>query len=201
MSHRSRPKPSKAPLADGSVLLVCIIFSFDRTAFLTAIQWIQEHQAKQKAADHIPGLTQKILWKSDLTPIDLLQLPIVPKGFMHRLTYINVAVEVGEENVTRGHSPNSNISKPIKLFKSGIEFTASMQPRSYIGSSIDAKGSYMRVVTHERQLHCQRKGEFGSMHYDFGSQAGVVPNFRLVGVWTNPRLLSNDEDTFQDIER
>jgi hypothetical protein len=36
---------------------------------------------------YIPRKVQKLFGKQDLTPIELLDLPLVPHAFVHRLTY------------------------------------------------------------------------------------------------------------------
>ncbi|KAM0249800.1 hypothetical protein ACHAP5_002669 [Fusarium lateritium] len=61
----------------------------------------------------------------------------------------------------------------------------------YIGSSVDKRGGYNRLATHEKEAN-QEDG-LRNRHYTFMRQADAIPNFRVVGLWTNPEFRPADE--------
>lgn len=53
---------------------------------------------------HMPFKAQEVLGRKGLTPVQLLDMPAVPGKFLHRLTYFNIPVRVGKENIKRSPS-------------------------------------------------------------------------------------------------
>ncbi|RSL69136.1 hypothetical protein CEP54_002460 [Fusarium duplospermum] len=147
----------------------------------------------------IPKKSQQILGRQEVTPIDLLDLPRVPNKFPHRLTYVDVAADVGPSNV--GMMPTLlHPSTPVKAVNPGAQIQPTMDTRLYIGSSLAGRGGYTRLQVHEKESNRGTPGT-GGMHYGFTRQAGVVPSYRVVGVWTNPNRLRSDGQVVQDLER
>ncbi|RSM20088.1 hypothetical protein CDV31_001167 [Fusarium ambrosium] len=138
----------------------------------------------------IPKKSQQILGRREVKPIDLLDLPRVPKKFPHRLTYVDIAADVGPSNV-RMMPTLLHPSRPVKAVNPGVQIQPTMDTRLYIGSSLAGRGGYTRLQVHEKESTRGTPGT-GGMYYGFTRQAGVVPNYQVVGVWTNPNRLRSD---------
>ncbi|KFA53764.1 hypothetical protein S40293_01733 [Stachybotrys chartarum IBT 40293] len=146
---------------------------------------------------HMPRKSQQIFGMTNLRPIDLLDLPQVPLMFRNRMTYLNIAVQVEEGNIFQGPSsvhPKSS-TKCIKDFAS---LSDSAEVKVYIGSTI-ARSPWERLQTHEREA--TKMQGFQSLHYATIRRPGVVSNFRLGGVWTNPAFVAGEKPVEQDIAR
>ncbi|KAF5710677.1 hypothetical protein FGLOB1_5354 [Fusarium globosum] len=144
--------------------------------------------------EHIPNKVQKLLGKQDLRPIDLLDLPHVPHSFAHRLTYADIAVRAGVSNIT--HSPGVT-GKPVKSIKPDADLESLIEAKVYVGSTICKLGGYSRIRNHELGSD-GKKGE--SSHYNYTKQPDVAPNFRIIGVWSNPLVVESLNNT-NDIQR
>ncbi|KAF5536333.1 hypothetical protein FNAPI_11802 [Fusarium napiforme] len=139
--------------------------------------------------EHIPHKAQKILGKRDLKPIDLIDLPEIPQHFKHRLVYADIPVRAGVNNITRQAGVIGT------LIKSAASLDSSMNTKVYLGSSINMRGGYVRIHTHEEGS--EGRGQKCS-HYDYTKQSDVVPNLRAIGIYSNPHMvesLNPDNDT------
>lgn len=70
--------------------------------------------------NHIPHKSQQILGLQEVQPIDLLDLPRVPSKLFHRLTYVDIGVNVGSLNV-RTMPTVLRPSTPIKAPNPGVQ--------------------------------------------------------------------------------
>lgn len=138
-----------------------------------------------------PMTSQKVFGKPLLQPLDLLQLPIISEKFPYSLTYTNIAVQVGVENVVK--KPSFFCTKPTLVKASEVPYTPEMPVGVYIGSSVDRRGGYARLATHEAEANSE--GGLNNLHYSFTRQEDAVPNFRLIGIWDNPEFNSEAETT------
>ncbi|KAK6710773.1 hypothetical protein SNK05_005217 [Fusarium graminearum] len=152
----------------------------------------------QDTLDHIPHKAQQILGKPDLQPIDLLDLPEVPKRFQHRLVYANIPVNVGVDNVVQGHSQLTERQRLVKTIKPGTTIDSEMDIGAYIGSSVTQRGGYSRLMNHEDNANSVKNEN--SKQYTFTRQAGVVSNFRIIGVWSNPHVVESMDPNY-DLDR
>ncbi|KAF5551799.1 hypothetical protein FMEXI_3142 [Fusarium mexicanum] len=143
---------------------------------------------------HIPNKVQKLLGKQDLRPIDLLDLPQVPQNFMHRLTYVDIAVRAGVNNITRLPGVTKN---PVKSIKHGAQLECETEIKVYAGSTMNKRGARKRIRHHE--IGSDGKKE-KCMHYSYTSQPDVAPNFRIIGIWSNPFVVESLDNT-NDIQR
>lgn len=69
--------------------------------------------------NHIPYKSQQILVRHEVQPINLLELPWVPSKSFHRLTYVDIAVNVGPSNV-RMLPTLLHPSIPVKATNPGV---------------------------------------------------------------------------------
>ncbi|KAG5748538.1 hypothetical protein H9Q72_011689 [Fusarium xylarioides] len=144
--------------------------------------------------EHIPNKVQKLLGKQDLRPIDLLDLPQVPHSFMHRLTYVDIAVRAGVNNITRLPGVTKN---PVKSIKHGAHLECETEIKVYAGSTMGKMGARKRIRHHELGSDGKREK---CMHYSYTSQPDVAPNFRIIGIWSNPFVVESLNNT-NDIQR
>ncbi|VUC23628.1 unnamed protein product [Clonostachys rosea] len=155
---------------------------------------------KKIMKDHMPRKVQQILGRESLTPLDLLELPKPPVGTRHRLTYADIPVRVGVENICQRNSKLSTSSKgTVKSVKSGVVLDPLMEAGVYAGSSLRPSGGMDRVVDHEKAANKVRNIESNIKHYKFSAQADVVPSFHIFGLWTNPDAMEQVPE--QDPER
>ncbi|KLP19917.1 uncharacterized protein LW94_12195 [Fusarium fujikuroi] len=145
--------------------------------------------------EHMPKCVQKIFGKKNLRPMDLLDLPKVPHSFSHRLTYTDVPVRAGVNNITRLPGVRG---KPVKSIKPDAQLGKEAPTKVYLGSTISKFGAYTRIRTHEAGSDGKVKEK--SVHYDFTKQPDVAPNLRIVGVWSNPFVVDS-LDNPNDIDR
>ncbi|KAH7177704.1 hypothetical protein DER46DRAFT_642539 [Fusarium sp. MPI-SDFR-AT-0072] len=145
----------------------------------------------------MPRVTQKILGKLSLEPIDLLGLPKVPFNFPHRLVYADVATRIPLSNVVRGPSELNLRATSVKKLREGANSCQASEINIYIGSSISKRGGRDRLAQHEAMA--MDPGSEGA-HYQFITQEDVIPNFHLLGMWENPWLgKAVDQDTTRSI--
>lgn len=162
------------------------------TQFRSLLARISAQELIENIFVHMPRKVQKLFGKQDLTPIDLLDLPLVPHAFAHRLTYMDIPVRVGVDKITRVQGVKGGT---VKVLKPDARLEGEEEVKAYVGAAISKLGGYTRIRGHEDGAN--GKGE-KCMHYDFSQQADVVPNLRIVGVWSNPHVvdsLNADNDT------
>ncbi|KAK1243968.1 hypothetical protein MKX08_002106 [Trichoderma sp. CBMAI-0020] len=132
--------------------------------------------------DGMPLQARKVLGKKDLSPLDLLDLPVIPRKFKHRLVYLDIAIRLAQDkirNVQRG-------SRFLKEAMSPTDLQQALQVKLYVGSSVNALGGHTRIRAHVSTANGHRKVKRLGLHYGEITQADVVPNFRMFGVWQNP---------------
>lgn len=110
---------------------------------------------------YTPRVSQRILGKRTLEPLDLLKLPKIPKGFCFRITYVKVGVKVGMENVTQ--EPPKFMAEKRRVKATNTPYTDEMPTGVYIGSSVDKRGGYARMATHEAEANADRC--LNNLHY------------------------------------
>ncbi|KAJ4020145.1 hypothetical protein NW752_005250 [Fusarium irregulare] len=164
-------------------------------AFREVLQRADIQELVDKILAHMPDQVQKIFGKLNLTPTDLLELPEVPYMTKHRLVYTNVPVRVSVGSIERARKVGK---RRVKSLKRGTSLQSVKQTKIYIGSTIAKKGGYARIRCHERGS--DGIYEKRNMHYDYTEQEDVVPNFRVIALWSNPECVDslNPEE---DIER
>ncbi|KAI8717730.1 hypothetical protein NCS52_00849800 [Fusarium sp. LHS14.1] len=164
--------------------------------FRSTLLRVDHDELATRVLGHMPDKTQQVLGKRNLEPFHMLDLPEVPEGFLHRLTYVDVPVRVGYSNVGQQQSRFRRVQ--VKALKPGADFQETMEAKVYVGSSINRLGGWIRVREHEKESN--KEVPISSMHYRFSGQRDVVPNFRLIGAWSNPHVL-DDQDAGNDLER
>ncbi|KAL3600847.1 hypothetical protein FPOAC2_05097 [Fusarium poae] len=147
--------------------------------------------------EHMPDKVQQVLGRPNLQPIDLLDLPEVPKRFEHRLVYTNVPVDVGVDNVVQAQSQLMTNYHLVKTLKPGTTIKSKMDIRAYVGSSINKKGGYLRLRDHERNSNTGTKEK--SKQYTFTRQGSVICNFRLVAAFSQPIDPNHDLDRYMSV--
>ncbi|RSL64829.1 hypothetical protein CEP53_003921 [Fusarium sp. AF-6] len=133
--------------------------------FRNALMQSDAAQLASAILNKIPEKSQQILGRREVKPIDLLYLPRVPKKFPHRLTYVDIAADVGPSNV-RMMPTLLHPSTPVKAVNPGVQIQPTMDTRLYIGSSLAGRGGYTRLQVHEKESNSGTPGT-GGMHYGF----------------------------------
>ncbi|RBA09380.1 hypothetical protein FPRO05_06517 [Fusarium proliferatum] len=163
--------------------------------FRSVLAQVDIQQLIDNLFEHMPKCVQKIFGKQDLRPMDLLDLPQVPHSFSHRLTYTNIPVRAGVNNITRLPGVKG---KPVKSIKPDAQLGKEAPTKVYLGSAISKLGAYTRIRAHEEGSDGKVKEK--SVHYDFTKQPDVAPNLRIIGVWSNPFVVDS-LDSPNDIDR
>lgn len=156
------------------------------TQFANKLQQTSAAEIAYETFRHIPDIAQKILGTTSLAPSDLLELPIIPQMCQHRLTYVDVAVRVNQEDIEFAPSQLTGHKNRIDVKQLRENYTL-RQTRCYVGSTVAKQGGWCRVSQHEVQI--MKTGDHNthrSAHYDFARQPDVVPNFRAIAFWDNP---------------
>ncbi|KAH7318645.1 hypothetical protein B0I35DRAFT_409501 [Stachybotrys elegans] len=99
---------------------------------------------------HMPKRAQKVLGRKNLKPFNLLELPEIPKEIKHRLVYLDIPVQVGEQNITR--RPSKLVNRHDSTKHSLVDADQNMDARVYIGSSINRLGAKERLAVHEKEM-------------------------------------------------
>lgn len=153
--------------------------------FQSLLMKINPQELAPELLSHMPNKSQQVLGRSQLKPIDLLDLPKVEERLMHRLTYLDVPARVGSSNITNAPStlvPDTLVGSPAPRATSA----RSMGTKGYFGFTMARRGGHHRPRKHEKEAN--RVGEL-NLHYRFSRQADVVPDSRVVGAWTNPQFI------------
>lgn len=161
---------------------------------------VRHYELAEEILSHMPRKAQKVLGKKDLKPIDLLDMPQAPRGFLHRLAYMNIPVQVGSQNITKGPSTLVQ-NRGVKVLKPSVRIQASMQARVYVGSTSNREGGHARLVAHETEANKSAATRTWSMQYNFSGRNDVISNFAIAGTWSNPHVLPGGEEVLQDLER
>jgi hypothetical protein len=136
----------------------------------------------------MPLQTRKVLGKKDLDPLDLLDLPVIPRKCKHRLVYLDVATRLPRGKIQRVQrvlrGSDGNLS--FKEATSPADLRQASQVKLYVGSSVSVPGAHTRIRKHEAIANGHQKEKKLGFHYREVVKADVVPNFRMLGVWQNP---------------
>jgi hypothetical protein len=168
--------------------------------FRNALAYSDAEELANAILDHVPQQSQQIMGRQEVTLSDLLDLPSVPDMFSRRLTYIDVPVRVGSSNVDI-LPVDSRHSYPTKTIKPDVQLQGDMETKLYIGSSIAKRGGYRRIHEHKRAANRASDTRRNCLHYEFIRQTGVVPNFCVVGAWSNPNTAPQPDHGGQDLLR
>lgn len=161
---------------------------------------VGHEELTEEILQHMPRKSQQVLGKKDLDPVDLWEMPEVPNDFLHRLTYLDVPMRVGIQNIEQGLSKLAR-GKMVKAVKANVNIQASMEAKVYVGSSLDPRGGQKRLQVHEYETNRPSTPRTDTLHYRFTRQDEVVPHFLLAGAWSNPSAVEEDGDQSQDLKR
>lgn len=151
----------------------------------------------------MPHQTQKILGKPNLKVEDLLHIAKIPYEFQQRIVYVDVATMLPRSAIVYNPSEIGPCQR-VKAIKGDFDYANIIDAKLYVGSSIKAKGAYLRIADHEHQSQKQTSEEGQSnvpKHYRYTRQPNVATNFRLIGAFQNPELLRAESVVFQDMDR
>ncbi|KAF4463861.1 hypothetical protein FALBO_9313 [Fusarium albosuccineum] len=86
--------------------------------FRVILSHIPPEELTKNILSHMPRLSQKVIGKPDLMPVDLLDLPEVPQKLRHRPTYAGIPTRMPEGDLVYGPSKLTN-ARSVKRLRKG----------------------------------------------------------------------------------